>query len=59
MVTVTEAVNIYKAMTKSRLIIMGKAAKEFLDNEKNPKELTKEQIELFKEAKRMFKEHPF
>ena len=39
--------------------ITGKAAKDFLENEKNPTKFTKEQIEFFKEAKRMFKEHPF
>ena len=57
MTTVTEAVRYYKAMTKSRTILTGKAAKEFWENEKIPP--TKEQIELFKEAKRIFKEHPF
>ena len=57
MVTVTEAVNAYKAMTKSRLTLTGKAAKEFRENEKIPP--TKEQIEMFREAKRIFKEHPF
>lgn len=45
---------------KQRLVIKlkGEAAKEFLENEKNPK-VTKEQIETFREAKRLYKEHPF
>ena len=47
-------------MTRPRTILKlkGEAAKEFWENEKNPK-VTKEQIETFREAKRIFKEHPF
>lgn len=40
------------------LKLKGKDAKEFWENEKNPK-VTKEQIEMFREAKRLYKEHPF
>ena len=40
------------------LKLTGDDAKEFWENEKNP-QVTKEQIELFKEAKRIYKEHPF
>lgn len=36
----------------------GEDAKEFWENEKNP-QVTEEQIELFKEARRIYKEHPF
>ncbi len=43
---------------KIGLKLKGKDAKEFWENEKKPN-ITKEQIELFKEAKRIFKEHPF
>lgn len=39
------------------LKLKGEDAKEFWENEKIPP--TKEQIELFREAKRIFKEHPF
>jgi hypothetical protein len=38
------------------LILEGEDAKEFWKNEKNPK-VTKEQIEMFKEAKRIYKIH--
>jgi len=47
-------------MTRPRLGLRleGDDAKEFWKNEKNP-QVTKEQIEMFKDAKRIFKEHPF
>lgn len=47
-------------MTRPRTILKlrGEDAKEFWENEKNPN-ITEEQIELFKEAKRIYKEHPF
>ena len=47
-------------MNKPRigLKLKGEDAREFWENEKNPK-VTKEQIELFKEARRIYKEHPF
>ncbi len=38
------------------LVLEGKDAEEFWENEKNPK-VTKEQVELFKEAKRIYKTH--
>jgi len=38
------------------LVLEGEDAKEFWKNEKNPK-VTKEQIEMFKEAKRIYKTH--
>jgi hypothetical protein len=41
------------------LKLKGKDAIEFWENEKNPKELTKEQKEFFKDAIRLFKEKPF
>ena len=40
------------------MILVGEDAKEFLENDKNPK-VTKEQIEMFKDAKRMYRERPF
>ncbi len=40
------------------LVLEGKDAEEFWENEKNPK-VTKEQIDLFKEAIRIYKTHPF
>jgi hypothetical protein len=40
------------------LKLKGKDAKEFWENDKNPK-VTKEQIEMFGEAKHLYKEHPF
>lgn len=40
------------------MILEGEDAKKFWENEKNPK-VTKEQIELFKEVKRIYREHPF
>jgi uncharacterized protein (DUF1778 family) len=40
------------------LILEGEDAKEFLEDLKNPK-ATKEQIEMFKEAIELYKEHPF
>lgn len=47
-------------MTRPRLglKLTGDDAKEFWENEKNP-QVTEEQIELFKEARRIYKEHPF
>jgi hypothetical protein len=38
------------------LILEGEDAKEFWKNERNPK-VTKEQIEMFKEAKHIYKTH--
>ncbi len=38
------------------LVLEGKDAEAFWENEKNPK-VTKEQIEMFKEAKRIYKIH--
>lgn len=46
------------ARPRTGLKLKGEDAKEFWENEKNPK-VTKEQIELFKEARRIFKERPF
>lgn len=40
------------------LVLEGEDAKEFWENEKNPK-VTKKQIELFKEAIRIYKTHKF
>lgn len=40
------------------LILEGKDAEDFWENEKNPK-VTKEQVEMFKEAMRIYKAHPF
>ncbi len=40
------------------LILEGEDAKEFWEDEKNPK-VTKEQIEMFKEAMSIYKKHPF
>ena len=40
------------------LVLDGDDAKEFWDNEKNPV-VTKEQIRLFKQAKKIFKKHRF
>lgn len=40
------------------LKLEGNDAKEFWKNENNPN-VTEEQIEMFKEAKRIYKEHPF
>jgi hypothetical protein len=40
------------------LVLEGEDAKEFLEDLKNPK-ATKEQIEMFKEAIKLYKEHPF
>jgi hypothetical protein len=40
------------------LILEGKDAEDFWENEKNPK-VTKEQVEMFKEARRIYKAHPF
>lgn len=43
---------------KIGLKLQGKYAKEFWENEKNP-QVTDEQVEMFKEAKRIYREHPF
>jgi hypothetical protein len=40
------------------LILEGEDAEEFMRNEKNPK-VSKEQIEMFKKAMRLYKTHPF
>jgi len=40
------------------LVLEGEDAKEFLEDLRNPK-ATKEQIEMFKEAIKLYKEHPF
>jgi len=40
------------------LVLEDEDAKEFLEDLKNPK-ATKEQIEMFKEAIKLYKEHPF
>ncbi len=40
------------------LVLEGKDAEEFWENEKNPK-VTDEQKEMFKEAMRIYKAHPF
>lgn len=40
------------------LVLEGEDAKEFLADLRNPK-ATKEQIEMFKEAIKLYKEHPF
>jgi hypothetical protein len=40
------------------LVLEGEDARDFLEDLKNPK-ATKEQIEMFKEAIRLYKEHPF
>lgn len=40
------------------LILEGKDAEDFWENEKNPK-VTKEQVKMFKEAMRIYKAHPF
>jgi hypothetical protein len=40
------------------LVLEGEDAEEFLEDLRNPK-ATKEQIEMFKEAIELFKEHPF
>lgn len=40
------------------LILEGEDAEEFLEDLKNPKKPTKEQMEMFREAIRIYKEHP-
>jgi len=40
------------------LVLEGKDAEAFWEDEKNPK-VTKKQIEMFKEAMRFYKAHPF
>ncbi len=40
------------------LVLEGKDAEEFLEDEKNP-EVTEEQIKMFKEAMHIYKDHPF
>lgn len=40
------------------LVLEGKDAQAFWEDEKNPK-VTKKQIEMFKEAMRIYKAHPF
>jgi len=39
------------------LILEGEDAEEFMKNEKNP-QVSKEQIEMFREAIRLYKTHP-
>lgn len=45
-------------MKETDIFLTGKDAIEFLENETNPK-VTKEQIKMFKEAIKIYKEHPF
>lgn len=40
------------------LVLEGEDAKEFLEDIRNPKKPTKEQMEMFREAIRIYKEHP-
>lgn len=40
------------------LTLEGKDAEEFLEDIRNPKKPTREQMEMFREAIRTFKEHP-
>jgi hypothetical protein len=40
------------------LILEGEDAKEFLEDIRNLKKPTKEQMEMFREAIRIYKEHP-
>lgn len=40
------------------LVLKGEDAREFWENMENP-EVTKEQVEFFKDAIRIYKEHPF
>ncbi len=40
------------------LVLEGEDAKEFLEDLRNPK-ATKEQVEMFKEAIKLYKDHPF
>jgi hypothetical protein len=40
------------------LVLQGEDAIEFLEDLRNPK-ATKEQVEMFKEAIKLYKEHPF
>jgi hypothetical protein len=40
------------------LVLEGKDAEAFWEDEKNPK-VTKKQIEMFNEAMRIYKAHPF
>lgn len=40
------------------LVLEGKDAEEFWENEKNPK-VTEKQVEMFREAMRLYKAHPF
>lgn len=40
------------------LVLEGEDAREFEENMRNPK-ITKEQVEFFREAIRVYKEHPF
>jgi hypothetical protein len=41
------------------LVLEGEDAQEFIEDFRNPKKPTKEQMEMFREAVRIYKEHPF
>ncbi len=41
------------------LVLEGEDALEFIEDFRNPKKPTKEQMEMFREAVRIYKEHPF
>ncbi|MCK9441075.1 MAG: hypothetical protein M0Q13_06615 [Methanothrix sp.] len=40
------------------LVLEGEDAEEFLEDLRNPKKPTKEQMEMFREAIRIYKAHP-
>ena len=40
------------------VILEGEDAEEFLEDIRNPKKPTKEQMKMFREAIRIYKEHP-
>jgi len=41
------------------LVLEGEDALEFIEDFRNPKKPTKEQMEIFREAVRIYTEHPF
>jgi hypothetical protein len=41
------------------LVLEGEDALEFIEDLRNPKKPTKEQMEMFREAVKIYKEHPF
>ncbi len=43
---------------KLGLVLEGEDAEEFLEDLRNPKKPTKKQMEMFREAIRIYKEHP-